>query len=143
MFRRSILVTVVVLVALSLFTAPVLAGLQFCISDPVFDVGGHEVSVLIELAPYQVKDQIHPYHPVTTILLAPFGTDPQVVEVSGDFPEWAMAFEWGRPKLGILVYVPHVRDFQMMRVTVFVDGVQVKQVQTTRRHVAFTVPWTW
>jgi len=119
----------------------VLAGLQFCFSDPIFNVGGHEVNVLVELAPYEVKDQIHPYHPVTTVLLAPFGTNPEVVAVNGEFPEWAMAFEWWRPKVGILVHVPHVRGFQMMRVTVFVDGVQVKQVQTSRRNVFFTIPW--
>ncbi len=144
MFRRGALVTLVVLVALSLFAAPVLAGIQFCISDPVFNVGGHRVDVVIELAPYEVKDQIKPWNPVVTLLLAPMGTNPEVVSVSGDFPEWAWAFEWGRPhKVGIFVRVPHVQGFQQMRVTVFVDGTQVKQVVTSRRHAVIKIPWNY
>ncbi len=141
MFRRSIFATLIVLVALSLFAAPVLASLQFCSSDPVFNVGGHEVNVLVELAPYEVKDQIHPYNPVVTVLMAPMGTNPEVISVSGDFPEWPMAFEWWYSKVGIFVHIPHVQSFQMMRITVFVDGVQVKQVETTRRNIMFTIPW--
>ena len=140
--RRLLTLVLLVSVLLGAFAFPANAALRYCATDPVFNVGGHEVSVLIELAPYEVGAQIKPWNPVVTVLFAPRGTNPYLEELVGnEFPELAYAYEWWRQDVGVFVRVPHVRGFQQMRVTVFVDGVQVKQVETRSRHLFLTVPW--
>ncbi len=140
--RRTLTLIFLVAVLLGAFVFPVSAGVRFCSTDPVFNVGGHEVNVVVQLAPYEVKDEIMPWNPVVTALLAPLGTNPYVEGIFGDFPEWAFAWEWfNMHKVGVFVRVPYVPGYQQMRVTVFVDGVQVKQVDTTSHMLFFTFPW--
>ncbi len=140
--RKLLSVALVLMVVLGVFAFPVNAGLRFCSNDPIFDVDGHEVSVLIELAPYEVKDAISPEKPVVTVLYAPKGTDPKVVSVFGDFPEYAEAREWGRDdKLGIRIKVPKVEGYEMMRVTVFIDGEEVAQKMTEKRNMFLVLDW--
>ncbi|NPA91050.1 MAG: hypothetical protein GXO55_06340 [Chloroflexi bacterium] len=140
--RRTLTFFLLVAVLLGAFAFPVNASVRYCSTDPIFNVGGHEVSVVVELAPYEVKDEIMPWNPVVTLLLAPRGTNPYVEDVVGEFPEWAFAWEWHRAhKAGVFVHVPYVPSYEQMRVTVFVDGVQVKQVETTSNYLFFTFPW--
>ena len=140
--RRLLTLVLLVTVLLGAFAFPSNAALRYCSQDPIFNVGGHEVSVLIELAPYDVGAKIKPWNPVVTVLWAPRGTNPYVQAIVGNgFPERAYAREWGRQDVGVFVRVPHVRGFEQMRVTISVDGVEVKQVETTSRHLFVTIPW--
>jgi len=139
--RRALSVTLVLVVLLSALAFPVSARLEFCSTDPIYNVDGREVSVVIDLAPYELKDQITWDNPVVTVLSAPRGTNPYVVSVTGDFPEVALAREWKPRVVGIAVRVPRLEDFQMMRVTVYVDGQMVRQVQTGHRFAFVAVPW--
>ncbi len=142
--RRTLTMLFLVVVLLGAFVLPTSASVRYCSTcDPVFNVGGHEVSVVVGIAPYdQVKDEIMPWDPVVTVLFAPPGTNPYVEEVTDDIPMLAFAWEWFNPqRVGIFVRVPHVPSYEGMQITVFVDGVQVKQVETTSHTVFFTFPW--
>jgi len=132
---------VIFLVMLAAFVSPVEAGKTYCSGDPVFDVGGREVNVLIELAPFELKDVISEDDPVRTLLWAPEGTDPEVVRIEGQFPEEAEAEEHDDDTLKIRVEVPDVEGFDSMRVTVYVDGQLMRRRVTHDRTVELELHW--
>lgn len=139
--RRALSMVLSLIVLFAVLAVPASARWEFCSTDPIFDVGGKQVSVLVELAPYELKDEITEENPVYTVLAAPRGTNPRVIEVSGDFPEKAIAREWNRPLVGVVVRVPPLDDFQRLRVTVSVDGRVVRQVDSSARVAVVAFPW--
>lgn len=138
----SVLFVAVLLVSLFLAT-PVSARLRFCSADPIFSVGGHEVSVVIELAPYEVRNVISERHPVHTLLKVPRGEDAELVSLAGEFPERVSIVSGPRRTLSVTVVVPAVRMLEAVRVSMYVDGRLVAR-QTTRGPVArLAIPWWW
>jgi len=140
--HRKLTVVLSVLVLLALFAVPVQAGVRFCSSDPIFNVDGKTVSVIIDLAPHTLSHVITPHDPVHVVLLAPAGTHPRVVSTEGEFPEVAEAFERRdqRSQMLIGVAVPAVEGFEALRVSVYVDGELVRQKQVNERYAALVVP---
>jgi len=143
--RRLLTLVLLVAVLLGAFAIPANASLRFCSTcdpDPIFNVGGHQVSVLIQLSLDDSPENVSALPPVLTVLFAPRGTDPYVQAILGAFPERAFAFEWWRHDVGIFVRVPALTGFEAMRVTVSVDGRQVRQVETRSRFMFLRIPWS-
>jgi hypothetical protein len=142
--RLAVLLVSVAMIVLC--AAPVAADTMgrpaFCSSDPIFDVDGHAVNVVVELSPYKVKDQITENRPVRTVLAHPEGTAARLVWVGGDFPEVARTREGSREnEAGVSVQVPHVKGLEAVRVTVYIDGALVAQVETSQPHAALSFAW--
>lgn len=140
MYRKLSLVLVALVLFLT-FAMPVGARKSYCSADPVFEVSGRQVKVVVELAPYEIKDSITRNNAVQVVLTAPLGTNPQVVDVFGEFPEMAAVQEDDQNKVSVNVRVPQVEGFEGLRVTVYVDGAEVRQHQTGAYFARVIFPW--
>jgi hypothetical protein len=82
-----------------------LAGWLFDSSCPVFEINGEEISVIVELAPLGIAEQITQENPVQVTLIVPEGVEAELKEVSGDFPEEVTIIQMGkRSKIWVHVY---------------------------------------
>jgi hypothetical protein len=140
--HRKLAAVLSVLILFAFLVVPAQAGVRFCSSDPIFDVGGKVVSVVIDLAPDTLSGLIAPGNPVQVLLLAPAGTQPRLVSIAGEFPEAAVARERRdrAPHMLISVAVPPLEGFEALRVSVYVNGHLVRQRQVSARYAAFVVP---
>jgi len=143
MHKLSVLLVVVVVFAI--FAGPAAAGPEsrpaFCSSDPIFDMDGHTVNVVVELAPYQIKYQITAHKPVGTVLTHPKKLVARLICVGGDFPEEVKIKESGGDEAAVSVRVPKLDGFEALRVTVYIDGVLVAQDETTHPHLFLSFDW--
>ncbi|RMD67090.1 hypothetical protein D6833_00685 [Candidatus Parcubacteria bacterium] len=137
--RAGMMLFVIVLV-LSLFAVPAYARWEFCPTDPVFNVGGKTVSVVVNLAPADLANANWP-RAVKVSLKAPKGTDPYVVDINSPVPMEARAGEWGKDKVEIKVNVPKVDGFQGMQVQVFVGDEEVASLTTGKRKARLSFEW--
>ncbi len=139
---RKLFVLVVSLGVFTLFALPVGARRVFCAADPLFDVDGHEVKVVVELAPPGVARAISGLDPVVTLLVHPKGTQARLIWDGGDFPERVEIKEGDKEDRGhIWVKVPDVPAFKALRVTVYKDGELVAQKETGSRRVRLSFGW--
>lgn len=138
---RILSLTLLLLMILAAPALPASARWNYCSSDPIFEVDGRQVNVVVELAPYEIKGSITSDNPVRTVLTAPEDTDPRLVEVKGDFAEAVEVRETDRNKIRIDVEVPQVPGLEHLRVTVYVDGQLERVVSTGANSAHVTLPW--
>jgi hypothetical protein len=121
----------------------VLAGLTWCSSDPVFQVNGKELNVLVELAPAEVKSELSTDNPVKVVLQVPAESDASLVGFAGEFAEDVEIREGSNPgSFQVWLKAPHLRDLDRIRVTVTSGGVVLATDETQGRslHVRGTLP---
>ncbi len=131
---------VVLALVFSLFPSASWAGLEFCSTDPIFQVDGQTVRVVVNLAPGSLLFADWE-EPVEVTLTAPEGTHPRVLATTGPIPEVAFVEEEGDQEVVIEVEVPDVEGYQFMEVHVFVNGQEVATASTSEREVTVSFPW--
>ena len=121
--------------------SPTFAAWQWCSSDPVFEINGETVEVIIDLAPYEIKDQITDENPVRVTLTVPNGVEAELKSVSGDFPEEVTIIQRGEgSKMKMDVDVPNLPDLERVRVTVVSEGQILASGENGAPHVTVNAP---
>lgn len=117
------------------------AGILWCSTDPVFEINGEEVNVIIELAPFEIKDQITDENPVAVTLTVPNGVEAELVSSSGDFPKEVTIIQKGKAsKIRVGVDVPNLPDLERVRVTVENKGEILASQENGGPHVTVNFP---
>jgi len=115
----------------------------FCSSDPIYDVGGHQIQVVVELAPEGTVQEIMPSNPLRVHLTAPEGTNPRVVWVEEEPPQIATASEQeDLKKVIVTVTVPaDAVSHQFTRVSIYKDGEFICQKRSSHREMKVEFHW--
>jgi len=129
----------VLLVSVIWGVSPAFASWHWCSSDPVFEINGETVAVIIELAPYEVKDQITEENPVQVTLTVPNGVEAELESLGGDFPEEVTIIHRGNgTKIKVHVDAPILPE--RMRVTVECEGQILASGENGGPHVTVSTP---
>lgn len=101
-------------------------------------------NVIIELAPYDIKEQIAEENPVEVTLIVPKGVEAELKEVSGEFPQEVTIVQKSKSsEIRVKVDVPKLRDLERMSVTVEDKGGEILvQLEKSGHHatVTFLIP---
>jgi hypothetical protein len=114
----------------------------WCSGDPVFEINGEERSITIELAPYDIGEQITEEDPVQVTLIVPEGVEAELKELGGDFPEEVTIIRMSNSsKIRVDVDVPNLPDLERIRVTVEdEEGEILAQLENGGPHVTVKFP---
>lgn len=137
---RRLLIPMVVVVVFAALALPASARVSFCSADPVYRVGDETVEVIVEIAPPESAESITDEDPVRVHLKAPLGTNPEVIDVNGPFPQDASFEVHDSKKLVVEVTVPDV-EFKFVRVSVLRNGVLVYHKQSPTGRVTIQFNW--
>jgi len=141
--RKPIYALLLVVMVLGFTAGPALARRAWCVGDPVFDIDGVEIAVVVELAPYEVAAEVTADDPVECELKSIKDSNPMLKAIFGNFHEMAKVKVHGKKdEIHIKVKVPKkAKSFEAMRVSVFCNGVLVAQQETEKHNVKFELPW--
>lgn len=132
-----------VLMMMALVPLSARARVAFCSSDPIYDVGGHQIQVVVELSPEETVYEITPNNPLRVHLTAPEGTNPKVMWVEEEPPQVATASEQeGLAKVIVTVTVPaDAVSHRFTRVSIYKDGEFVCQKRSPHREMSVRFDW--